>query len=141
MAREFTRSRRVEEQIQRLLADVFRTEIRDPRVADVVDPQVKASRDRSVAWIQYGLLDTGAEANEETLAEVQSGLESAAGYIRTRLASEMSTRTVPELRFKFDDGPQRRRDLERLIDAAVAADANNNPDSDADSDPDTSGKL
>lgn len=130
MAREFTRSRRVEEQIQRVLADVLRNSIRDPRVADVVITQVKASRDLSVAWIQYGLLDIEAQATQAALDEVQAGLDSAAGYIRSRLASELSTRTVPELRFQFDAGPERRRQLEQLIDAAVAADSSRTSDND-----------
>lgn len=127
MAREFTRSRRVEEQIQRILADVLRSDLRDPRVADVVITQVKAARDLSVAWVQYSLLDVAASADQRALDAVQAGLASAAGFIRSRLASGLATRTVPELRFQFDAGPQRSRDLESLIDAAVAADESRRP--------------
>ena len=49
MAREFARSRRVEEQIQRLLSDLIRSQLRDPRVAGVVITEVRASRDLGVA--------------------------------------------------------------------------------------------
>ena len=83
MAREFARSRRVEEQIQRILSDVMRAELRD----------------------------------------VQAGLDRAAGFLRSQLARELATRTVPELRFRYDEAAQRARDLERLIDTAVAGDA------------------
>jgi len=132
MAREFNRSRRVEEQIQRILADVLRNDLRDPRVANVVITQVRAARDLSVAWVQYGLLEVDTAADQSVLDAVQAGLASAAGFIRSRLASGLATRTVPELRFEFDAGPQRSRDLERLIDAAVAADESRHPHDDTD---------
>lgn len=122
MAREFTRSRRVEEQIQRVLSDVMRAQLRDPRVAGVVITEVRASRDLSVAWIQYSLLGNDDRPSAETLLDVQAGLDRAAGFLRTQLARELSTRTVPDLRFSYDEAAQRGRDLEQLIDAAVARD-------------------
>jgi len=122
MAREFTRSRRVEEQIQRSLSEVMRSQLRDPRVAGVVITEVRASRDLGVAWIQYSLLGTDDHPTPETLADVQAGLERAAGFLRSHLARELSTRTVPDLRFSYDEAGQRGRDLEQLIDAAVARD-------------------
>ena len=123
MAREFSRSRRVEEQIQRLLSDVMRSELRDPRVAGVVITEVRASRDLGVAWIEYSLLGTDLSPSAQVLADVQAGLDRAAGFLRTQLARELGTRTVPELRFRYDEAAQRGRDLEQLIDTAVARDA------------------
>lgn len=123
MAREFARSRRVEEQIQRLLSDVMRSQLRDPRVAGVVITEVRASRDLGVAWIQYSLLGTDGSPTPESLADVQAGLDKAAGFLRSQLARELATRTVPELRFSYDEAAQRGRDLEKLIDTAVARDA------------------
>ena len=122
MGREFSRSRRVEEQIQRLLSDVMRSELRDPRVAGVVITEVRASRDLGVAWVHYSLLGTDVSPGAEVLADVQAGLDRAAGFLRTQLARELATRTVPELRFRYDEAAQRGRDLERLIDTAVGRD-------------------
>ena len=122
MAREFARSRRVEEQIQRLLSDVMRSQLRDPRVAGVVITEVRASRDLGVAWIHYSLMGTDSRPAAETLADAQAGLDRAAGFLRTQLARELATRTVPELRFRYDEAAQRGRDLEQLIDDAVARD-------------------
>lgn len=123
MAREFARSRRVEEQIQRLLSDVMRSQLRDPRVAGVVITEVRASRDLGVAWIHYSLIGTESRPSAATLADVQAGLDRAAGFLRSQLARDLSTRTVPELRFRYDEAAQRGRDLEQLIDTAVARDA------------------
>jgi ribosome-binding factor A len=122
MAREFARSRRVEEQIQRTLSEVMSSQLRDPRVAGVVITDVRTSRDLGVAWIQYSLLGTGDRPTAETLADVQAGLDRAAGFLRSQLARELATRTVPDLRFSYDEAGQRGRDLEQLIDAAVAQD-------------------
>jgi ribosome-binding factor A len=132
MAREFSRSRRVEEQIQRLLSDLLRSALRDPRVAGVVITEVRASRDLGVAWIHYSLIGTGMRPSPETLVDVQAGLDRAAGFLRSQLARELSTRTVPELRFRYDEAAQRGRDLDDLIDAAVARDStgSGSPDSD-----------
>jgi ribosome-binding factor A len=115
MAREFQRSRRIEEQIQRLLSDVIRTQVRDPRVEGVVVTHVRVSRDLGVAWVYYSTWD-GARGADPTL---QAGLERAAGFLRSYLARELGTRTVPDLRFRFDDQGERSRELDRLIDAAV----------------------
>ena len=123
MAREFARSRRVEEQIQRLLSDVMRAELRDPGVAGVVITEVRASRDLGVAWIHYSLLGTETSPSAQARADAQAGLDRAAGFLRSQLATELATRTVPELRFRYDEAAQRGRDLESLIDSAIARDA------------------
>jgi ribosome-binding factor A len=122
MAREFSRGRRVEEQIQRSLSEIMRTQLRDPRVAGVVITEVRASRDLGVAWITYTLLGTEERPTAEKLAVVQAGLDRAAGFLRSQLARELETRTVPDLRFSYDEAAQRGRDLERLIETAVAQD-------------------
>ena len=123
MAREFSRSRRVEEQIQRLLSDLMRAELRDPGVARVVITEVRASRDLGVAWVHYSLLGTEISPSTQGVADAQAGLDRAAGFLRSQLAKALATRTVPELRFRYDEAAQRGRDLERLIDTAVARDA------------------
>ncbi len=117
MAREFPRSRRVEEQIQRILSDVVRAEVRDPRLNGVIISTVKVSRDLSVAWIYYSILDLAG-----SLEEMRAAFDSASGFLRGRLASELSVRRVPELRFEYDDTAQQGTALEQLIDAAVSGD-------------------
>lgn len=130
MARDFQRSRRIEERIQRLLSDVIRIQLRDPRVEGVLITHVRVSRDLGVAWVYYSIWsgDTGAGP------AVQAGLEHASGFLRSHLARELSTRTVPDLRFRFDEQGEKSRELDRLIDAAVAG-SNHEPSAGADADP------
>jgi ribosome-binding factor A len=127
MARDFQRSRRIEERIQRLLSDLIRTQVRDPRVEGVVITHVRVSRDLGVAWISYTTWNGEGGADPA----LQAGLERASGFLRSQLARELSTRTVPDLRFSFDDQGEKSRELDRLIDAAVGQ-PGNDPSVDAD---------
>lgn len=120
MSREFPRSRRVEEQVQRILAEAIRVELRDPRVHGVVLTAVNVTRDLGVATIDYTVMHPDGVTIDT--AGVQAGLEAAAGFLRRRLAGTLATRTVPELRFRPDAAIARGRALDRLIDEAVNPD-------------------
>jgi len=135
MPRDFTRSRRVEEQIQRVVSDILRTEVRDPRLNAVIVTRVKASRDLSVAWIYYSAMATGSEPAD--MSGISDALAKAAAFIRRQLARELKVRAVPELRFQVDDALERASELDALIDQAVAADRSSPT---ADSDPDDDSK-
>lgn len=123
MAREFQRSRRIEERIQRLLSDVIRTQLRDPRVEGVVITHVRVSRDLGVAWVYY----TSYEGDGQLNPALQAGLDRASGFLRSHLARELNTRTVPEIRFRFDDLGEKSRELDRLIDTAVGTSKSDPP--------------
>lgn len=114
MAREFARSRRVEEQTARILSDAIRQELGDPRVRGVVITSAQVARDLAVARIYYTVL-----GGEGPSPDAQAGLERAAGFLRSRLARELATRTVPELQFHYDETGDRARRLDALIDQAV----------------------
>jgi len=122
MAREFSRSRRVEEAIQRILGEALAGEARDPRLAGIAVTHVEVSRDLAVAWVYYALPD-GADA-----AGVESGLRVAGGFLRTAVARQLRMRKVPELRFRLDETLAKARALEDLILQAVATDAVRSPD-------------
>ena len=62
---------------------------------------------------------------------LQAGLDRASGFLRSHLARELSTRTVPDLRFQFDDHGAKSRELDVLIDTAVATSSSGeSPDAD-----------
>jgi ribosome-binding factor A len=126
MPKEFPRSRRMQEQIQRLLSDALRGHVRDPRLHNVIVTDVRLSRDLSVARVYYATLDpSGPPA-----AELAAGLEAASGYLRSLLAGEIRARHVPELRFEPDETLARARVLDELIAGAVREDAARGPESD-----------
>lgn len=114
MPRDFSRSSRLAEQIQRDLSDLIRLEMRDPRVGMVTVTQVEVSRDLSHAKVFVTSL--AAEAQREDCVR---GLQRAAGFLRSRLAQSIKARTVPELHFVYDESVERGIRLSRLIDEAV----------------------
>jgi ribosome-binding factor A len=77
---------------------------------------VEISRDQSHAKVWFTML--GSPEDAEACGE---GLSRAAGFLRAGLAHRLSTRTVPELHFAYDDSIERGVRLSRLIDEAVTA--------------------
>ncbi len=109
--------------MQRELARLIQREIRDPRLGMVTVSGVEVSRDLSVARVYVSTLGGAADA-EQTLAVLQR----AAGFLRGELGRCMKLRTVPELRFRYDDSIERGNRVSRLIDAAVSGDRDNEKD-------------
>jgi len=117
MAKEFARSQRVAEQIQRELADLLQFEVKDPRVSRVTVTEVEVTGDLAHAKVFY--------SSTESSPELQQGLEKAAGFLRSQLSQRMLMRTVPQLHFVYDASIERGMKLSRLIDEAVAQDEKN----------------
>jgi ribosome-binding factor A len=105
---------RISDQIQRDLAELIRTEVKDPRVGMVTLTEVVLSPDQRHARIFFTVLGDEAEAK---LAE--EGLAHAARYLRARLAEAIKLRILPELQFVYDESVERGVRLSKLIDEAV----------------------
>lgn len=118
MPREFSRTRRVGDQIQRELAELIRDEIRDPRVGSVTVSGVEVTRDLAHAKVYVTVL--GVEgADNDVAVDV---LNRAAGFLRGALGRRMKIRTVPALKFYYDPSFDRGARLSKLIDEAVSED-------------------
>ena len=118
MPREFHRSKRVEDQIQRLLVDLVRREINDPRVGSITITSVEVSRDLSHAKVHFLPFDS-----TRPVAEVAAALRSASGFLRVHLRKHLQMRQVPELHFLVDETIEKAVRLTSLINAAVKNDA------------------
>lgn len=118
MPKDFHRSRRIEDQVQRILSEVIRVDVRDPRLNRAIITAVDVSRDLSVAKIYFTSLDTDQDG-----AELAEAFQSALKFIRGKLARQLTVRNVPELRFRYDDSMARGEEMDRLIEDAVARDA------------------
>ncbi len=99
MKKNSIKNTRINGEVQRVLAEIIRGEIKDPRIglltsvmAVEVSPDLKTCK----AWISV-LGDE--KAREDTLA----GLKSAEGFIRNKLAKEINLRNTPEIRFIMDE--------------------------------------
>jgi ribosome-binding factor A len=118
MPKEFPRSRRIAEQVQRELSDIIRLELKDPRVGMITLTDVEVTPDHAHARVYFTLLGE-AHRIEEALA----GLRHAAGFLRSELAHRLKVRVVPQLHFEYDESVERGARVSQLIDAAVAEDA------------------
>ena len=118
MPKDYPRSRRIAEQVQRWLVDIIRLELKDPRVGLITITDVEVTPDQKLARVFFTLLGDGTQVEETTRA-----LTHAAGFLRSQLARRFETRGVPQLAFVYDASVERGSRLSQLIEAAVADDA------------------
>jgi len=116
MPRDYSRALRIAEQIQRELADLIRLEVKDPRVGMVTLTDVEVTSDYAHAKVFFTTLGTPGQ-----IAETATGLERAAGFLRSQLSKRIKLRSVPQLHFVYDESVARGARLSQLIDRAVAS--------------------
>lgn len=117
MPKEYPRARRVEEQLKRLLAELVRREIKDPRIGLITITAVELSKDLSHARVFF----TPFAGIGDALA-AQEALRHAAGYLRHELRNALRLRVTPQLDFRVDESVERGARLSSLISEAVAED-------------------
>ncbi len=117
MPRDYPRHRRVAEQLRRELAELIRDYVKDPRLGPVTVTHVAVSRDLGWADIQVAFLADTTEC-EQRLAI----LGGAAGFLRRQLGRRMRIRTVPQLRFHYDQSLDHAQHIDQLIARARASD-------------------
>jgi len=115
MAKGSPRLRRIEDQIQRELSEILRTELKDPRVGMITVTGVEVSPDLGHARVYFTTL---AQSGERARAE--KGLARASGFLRSALARRLALRIVPELRFQYDASIESGVRLSQLIDEALS---------------------
>jgi len=117
MPKEFSRSSRVAEQVQRELAELIRLELKDPRVGLVTITGVELTPDYAHAKVFYTTL-----ADPSARQGIDAGLRRASSFLRRELGRRIRIHPLPELHFVFDESVERGDRLSRLIDEAVASD-------------------
>jgi ribosome-binding factor A len=117
MPKEFQRSTRVAEQIQRELASMMSRVIEDPRAGMVTVTGVEVSKDLSHAKVFVSSIGGSLPNND-----LVSSLQHASGFMRHELGRAMKLRIQPELRFVYDDTEERAARLEALIALANSKD-------------------
>jgi ribosome-binding factor A len=113
MPREFSRTRRVSEQLKRELGRLILDEIKDPRVVMTSVTGVDVSPDLRNARVFISTLELAEGADR---AAAVSALNHAAGFLRDELGRSLRLRRVPELNFEVDDSLERGSRVSALID-------------------------
>lgn len=131
MAKEYSRTQRVADQIQRDLAVLIQRELKDPRLGMVTVSYVRVSKDLGYADVYVTVMAYGEQSDDtEALKESLKVLNSAAGHLRHELARGIKLRVIPELRFHFDETVERGRHLHSLIEKAHQLENRNSDSSD-----------
>lgn len=113
------RKTRVGDEMKRVLASVIKTELRDPRIPDLLSiTDVVVSKDLSHAKVYFSVL-----GDEEVKAAAAQALVSAKGFLRREVGQRMKLRVVPEIVFKEDDSIERGFEMGRLIEQVRAQDS------------------
>ena len=92
MPKDFARTDRIAEQIQREMAELVRLKINDPRVRMVTMTGVEVARDYSHAKVFFTRWMA-------STTKLQKGLERASGFLRSQLAHSLKLRVMPQLHF------------------------------------------
>lgn len=133
MAREFARTDRVADAIQRILATAIAQEVRDPRVGMVNINDVTVTRDMAHAKVFVTFVGKGS-TDDENNSECEKSLEvlnHASGFLRGVVAKELNMRVTPRLHFVYDQTSIRGQQLSSLIDKAIAEDATHSDDTES----------
>lgn len=105
------RQERLADEIRDLLAvNLVGGKMSDPRLGDVTVTSVRLSADLQIAYVYFRIM-----AGDDQLPQVQRGLESAAGYLRNRLAESLDIRRVPALKFFYDKSIEHGARIEELL--------------------------
>ncbi|TAK51084.1 MAG: 30S ribosome-binding factor RbfA [Betaproteobacteria bacterium] len=106
-----SRGTRVGDQIQRVLSEILRRELRDPRVGMITITAVEMSPDCAHATVYFTCLEA------DHVPAAAAGLKRAAGFLRSQLGRSIQLYVTPQLRFVYDASVERGARLSHLIDS------------------------
>lgn len=115
MRKNSVKNTRINGEVQRVLAEVIRGEIKDPRICpltSVVAVEVAPDLKTCKAWISV-------LGDEEARENTYKGLKSAESYIRNRLAKTINLRNTPEITFIMDQSIEYGVNMSRKIDEVM----------------------
>lgn len=98
MRKNSVKNVRINGEVQKVLAEIIRGQIKDPRIhpfTSVIAVEVSPDLKTAKAWISV-------LGDEKTKSDTMEGLRSAYGFIRKQLAREMNLRNTPQIRFIMD---------------------------------------
>ncbi len=116
MRKNSVKNTRINGEVQKVLAEIIRGDIKDPRISpwtSVVAVEVAPDLKSCKAWIS---VLGGDDARQSTL----EGLKSAEGYIKRQLAKEINLRNTPDITFVMDQSIEYGGNMSHKIDEVIA---------------------
>lgn len=116
MKKNSVKSTRINGEVQRVLAEVIRGEIKDPRISpltSVVAVEVAPDLKTCKAWISV-------LGDEQARKDTYAGLRSAEGYIKNQIARKINLRNTPEITFIMDQSIEYGVNMLKKIDEVIS---------------------
>lgn len=117
MPREYSRTLRINSQLQRELSELIRDELTDPRIGKLTVTDVVVAQDVRNAKVSVSQL-----GSDDELKQAVKALNGAAGRLRHLLVDRMRIRHVPTLHFTADMALREADRVGSLIREAIAND-------------------
>ena len=117
MRKNSVKNTRVNGEVQRVLAEIIRGGLKDPRISPWTSVDLKSCK----AWISV-------LGDEEVRKSTLQGLKSAEGFIRRELARTINLRNTPDITFVMDQSIEYGVNMSHKIDEVIAADEAQKPD-------------
>ena len=109
---------RINGEVQTVLSEIIRGEIKDPRISPLTSVvSVSVAPDLKTCKAFISVL-----GNEEAQENTMAGLKSAVGYVRRQLAKELNLRNTPEITFVLDQSIEYGVNMSKMIDDVVSKD-------------------
>lgn len=116
MRKNSIKNTRINSEVQHELANLIRSEIKDPRIAPmtcVTDVEVAPDLKTCKVWVSV-------LGDEVVRHETLEGLRSAEGFMRKHLASTLNLRNTPSLTFIADTSTEYGMHMSKMIDDVIA---------------------
>ena len=118
MRKNSIKNTRINAQVQQVLAETIRGEIKDPRIAPLTSVvAVEVAPDLKTCKAYISVL-----GDEEAAKATVEGLRSASSYVRRELARRVNLRNTPEIKFILDQSIEYGVNMSRLIDDVIEHD-------------------
>lgn len=129
MRKNSVKNTRVNGEVLKVLAEIIRSEIKDPRISpftSVVAVEVAPDLKSCKAWISV-------LGDEEARKATYEGLKSAEGFIRRQIARTINLRNTPDITFVMDQSIEYGVNMSHMIDEVIAKDNKGRVDDDKES--------
>ena len=118
MRKNSIKNTRIKGEVQKVLSEIIRGEIKDPRISPLTSVvSVSVAPDLKTCKAFISVL-----GNEEAQENTMAGLKSAGGYVRRQLAKELNLRNTPEITFVLDQSIEYGVNMSKMIDDVVRKD-------------------
>jgi ribosome-binding factor A len=106
----YDRGERLKELYKELVSELLR-QVKDPGLTGFITvTDLELSADRKTAKVYYSVL--GSDAERESAGKA---LERAAPYLRELIKKKVTVKTIPNLKFEYDETPKKASRIDELI--------------------------